>query len=275
MIELAPRHKTGLPLNTPVMLASGCCGYGDVYGGLLNLSAFGAIITQPITLRPRRGTVQPRLAETVAGFLLDTGQQNPGVRKILQQYNKLWPRLAVPVIAHLPADEPEALMRTARALAGARTPQGNSILAALELGLPPTATPQETTSWLHAVREECELPLLVKLPLGIPFEVIEAAASASADALVIGSAPYATAFSNEPQRWVTGQLYGPALHSLVLHEIRQVAAAFELPLVAVGGIHRQVDVEAFLTAGATAVQIDSLAFIDPRQAETIALAFHS
>src|SRR5688572_32661279 len=88
VIELAPQHKTGLPLTSPVMLASGCCGYGEVYGPLLNLAAFGAIVTQPITLRPRRSTVQRRLAETVSGFLLDTGQQNPGVRKILQQYTK-------------------------------------------------------------------------------------------------------------------------------------------------------------------------------------------
>jgi dihydroorotate dehydrogenase (NAD+) catalytic subunit len=273
MIELAPQHKTGLSLTSPVMLASGCCGYGDVYGPLLNLAAFGAIVTQSITLRPRRGTIQPRLVETVAGFLLDTGQQNPGVRKILQKYTKLWPRLAVPIIAHLPADEPEALMRTARALAGARTSQANSIVAAIELGLPATATSQETEAWLKAIQEECELPLLVKLPLGIPFEVIEAAASASAAALVVGSSPPGTAFLSERQRWFTGQLYGPALHNLVLHEVRQVAAAFQLPLVASGGIHRQADVEAFLAAGVVAVQLDSLVFIDPRQAETVALAF--
>lgn len=274
MIELAPRHKTGLNLPSPLMLASGCCGYGDAYSPLVNLAAFGAIVTGPITLRPRRGTAQPRLVETAAGFLLNTGGQNPGVRKILQLYSKIWARLAVSLIAHLPVDEPEALMRTARALSGARDPQDNPALAAIELGLPAGATPQETTTWLQAVQEECELPLLVKLPLGASLELAEAAAQAAADALVIGAPPLGTAYSAAHGRRITGHLYGPALHSLALHNLQQVAAVVDLPLIAVGGIHRGIDVQAFLDAGAVAVQLDSLIFIDPRQAEAIALAFH-
>ena len=57
MIELAPHHKFGLPLDNPVLIASGFGGYGDAYQRLLDLSAFGAIVTNPITLRPRRGPV--------------------------------------------------------------------------------------------------------------------------------------------------------------------------------------------------------------------------
>ncbi|RPJ55510.1 MAG: hypothetical protein EHM12_12080, partial [Dehalococcoidia bacterium] len=78
MIELAPNHKIGLSLANPVMIASGCCGYGSAYRPLLDLSAFGAIVTNPITLRSQRGASQPRLVETLAGLILNTGDQNPG-----------------------------------------------------------------------------------------------------------------------------------------------------------------------------------------------------
>jgi dihydroorotate dehydrogenase (NAD+) catalytic subunit len=273
MIELAPGHKAGLHLASPVMIASGCCGYGDAYSPLLNLALFGAIVTQPITIRPRQGTPQPRLVETTAGFLLDTGAQNPGIRRVLQQYSKLWARPAAPIIAHLPVDEPENLLRTARALSNARDAQGNPLLAALELGLPAAPTPRDTTTWLQAAREECDLPLLVKLSLGVSLDIVEAAAAG--DALVIGSPPLGSAFSATHRRSMTGYLYGPAVHSLVLHELQQLTAIIDLPLVAVGGIHSEADVQAFLEAGAAAVQLDSLIFIDPRQAERIALAFQA
>ena len=272
MIELVPQHKIGLTLANPVMLASSCCGYGAAYQRLLDLSVFGALVTNPITLRPRRGATQPRLVETAAGFVLATGGQNPGVKQVIQQQHKPWLRSATPIIAHLPADEPEDLLRTARALAGLASSPGQPTLAALELGIPHPATSREVGRWIDAIRAVCPLPLLVKLPLGAAVELAEAAASASADGLVIGSPPLGTALSPTGMP-VSGHLYGPALHSLALHELRLVKNMVDLPLVATGGIHSLADAQAFLAAGAMAMQIDSLVFIEPRLAYEIALAF--
>jgi dihydroorotate dehydrogenase (NAD+) catalytic subunit len=272
MIELAPRHKIGLALASPVLIASGCGGYGDVYQELIDLSAFGALVTPPITLRPHRGSPSPRLAETKAGFILNTGLQNPGVKKIIQQYSKSWFRLGTPIIAHLPADEHESLRRTARALSGLQTPQGHGALAAIELGVPHHSAEADVEYWLGALREGTDLPLLVKLPLDALPELAEAAVRAQADALVIGAPPLGAALVPDSQKMVSGHLYGPALHSLTLPQLRQAAARFDLPLIAVGGIHTLPDAQAFLEAGATAVQLDSLLFIDPNLAQEIALA---
>jgi len=261
-IELAPQHKIGLPLANPVMIASGCAGYGPAYQRLLDLSTFGAIVTNPITLRPQRGARSPRWAETTTGFVLGTGQQNPGVRKIIQRYDKIWARLGTAVIAHLPAGDPDDLQRTARALAG------TGHVAAIELGVPAGAYPDELDHWTRAVREACLLPLLVKLPLETAANLASTAA-ASADGLVIGRPPLGAAVSAGGEV-VTGHLYGPALHALTLHALRVIKDRVELPLVAVGGIHSLADAQALLQAGAKAVQLDSLLFIDPRQAETIA-----
>jgi dihydroorotate dehydrogenase (NAD+) catalytic subunit len=253
------------------MIAAGCCGYGEAYERLIDMSAFGAVVTRPVTLRPQRGGPQPRHVETDAGFILNTGQQNPGVKKVIKQYGQRWSRSDIPVLAHLPADEPADLRRTARALAGAYTRQGQATLAGLELGVPHGALPQDVESWLGAIRTGCELPILVKLPLGSPGDLAETAADSQADALVIGTPPLGSALSPGHNKPVTGLVYGPALHSLALHDLWALAD-FELPLVAAGGIHALADAQAFLEAGATAVQLDSLLFIDPGAACDIARA---
>jgi dihydroorotate dehydrogenase (NAD+) catalytic subunit len=262
-IELAPNHKLGLMLANPVMIASGCGGYGTAYQGLIDQTVFGAIVTNPITLRPRRGTPGPRLAETRAGFVLDTGLHNPGVKKVIRGYRQVWSRLDVPIIAHLPAADPDDLHRTARALAG------TDAIAAIELGLPHHAGPFDLKPWIEAVQRDCLLPIMVKLPLDRAPELAEAAVDAGADILVIGLPPLATALSptGEP---VTGYLYGPALHGLALHAVQLVRGLVDLPIVAVGGIHTLNDAQAFLQAGASAVQLDSLLFIDPKSAGELA-----
>jgi dihydroorotate dehydrogenase (NAD+) catalytic subunit len=266
MIELAPNHKIGLPLSNPVMIAAGCGGYGPTYRHLIDPSAFGALVTNPITLRPRRGAPQPRLAETTAGFVLNIGAQNPGVKKVIQQYSKNWLGAKVPVIAHLPADEPDDLLRTAQALAD------TGAIGAIELGLPHEASPRDIEHWIRAIREGCMLPLLVKLPLGGAIEMAEVVVSASADVLVIGSPPLGAALAQNSNEMVSGYLYGPALHSMALREVQIVREWVDVPIVAVGGIHSLADAQAFLAVGAAAVQIDTLLWIEPKLAGEIAVA---
>lgn len=267
MIELAPQSKTGLALANPVMIAGGCGGYGSSYQPLLDLAAFGALVTNPITLRPRGGPAQPRLVETRAGFILNNGGQNPGVKKVLRQYAPAWSRLGLPVIAGLPADEPEYLRRTARALA-----ESGVGVAAIELDIPLAATASDIERWVMAVRTDCLLPLLARLPLEAADLLAEATLAAGADALVIGAPPFGAAAAPPAGQVVGGYLYGPALHSLALAQLQLVRDMADAPLIAAGGIHSLNDALAFLDAGATAVQIDSLLFIDPLAAYEIAVA---
>jgi dihydroorotate dehydrogenase (NAD+) catalytic subunit len=274
MIELAPHHKFGLSLTNPVMIASGFAGYGPAYQRLLDLSAFGAIVTNPITLRPRSGPTQPRLVETPGGFILNIGGQNPGVKRVIQQYQHHWARLPIPIIAHLPADEADALQRTARALSGLETSHGQTLIAAIELGLPPETQPWEVNGWLGAVQADSPLPVLVKLPVtpAAP-DLAIAAAEANADAIVIGAPPLGAVLSPTTGASVTGLLFGPALHSLILLQLYRIKNWVDLPVVAVGGIHTLAETQTFLAAGASAVQLDSLLFIEPRAAEAVAQAF--
>ena len=267
MIELAPQSKMGLALANPVMIAGGCGGYGSSYQPLLNLTGFGALVTNPITLRPRWGPAQPRLIETRAGFILNNGGQNPGVRKVLRQFAPAWSRLGLPVIASLPADEPEDLRRTARALA-----ESGPGVAAIELDIPLAATAPDIERWTTAIRTDCLLPLLARLPLEAADLLAGAALEAGVDVLVIGAPPFGAAAAPLTGQVVGGYLYGPALHSLALAQLKLVREMVDAPLIAAGGIHSLPDALAFLAAGAAAVQIDSLLFIDPLAAYDIAAA---
>lgn len=267
MIELAPRHKIGLPLASPVLIAAGFGGYGDAYQRWLDLSVFGAVVTRPVTLRPERGSAGPRVAESGGGMVIDTGRQNPGVKKVLQQYGRVWRRLPCPVLAHLPADEPDSLRRTARALSS------STALAGLELGLPAAALPVDAAEWVLALRDGSDLPLLAKIPLDAPLDLAETVVEAGIDALVIGAAPTGAAeVGLPPAATIHGHFFGPAMFPLTLHRVHLLRTEFDVPLVAAGGVQSLAQAQMLLQAGASAVQLDSLLFVEPLRAEEIARA---
>lgn len=258
MIELAPTHKVGLQLDRPVMPASGFFGYGRPAGKLIDAAAFGAIVTGPVTLRPVQGAAPPRLAETGGGFVLETGGQNPGVRHVIRHFASFWQRLGVPVIAHLPATPPEDLARTARALESAGG------VAAFELGLPEACNEASIGRWLDAIHQASELPVLTKLPWQRAASLAQIALQAGSDALVVATPPRAAGVI-APGVGVAldGHYFGHGLHALTLSVLGRVAEFCDRPLIASGGIHTLAEARAFLEAGAVAIQLDSLLFVDP------------
>ena len=255
MIELAPYHKIGLALSSPLMTAAGCFGYGPEYAGLVDVACVGAVVTNPVTLRPRRGAARPRLVETPGGFILNTGDQNPGVRRVIQRYASAWKRLGVPVIVHLAPDDLESVTRTACAL------EATGVVVGLEVGLPDDVSPADAADLVTAARES-ELPLLARLPLARAAEIAIVCVEAGADALVIGGPPTGAALHSSGQV-VTGRLYGPTLHPLALHALLAVHPLVDVPLIGCGGIYSTEDARAFLGIGAVAVQVDGAIFADP------------
>ena len=101
MIELAPNRKQGLAIARAVMAAAGAVGFGGEAGDVVTLERFGALVTAPISLRPRRGSAPPRLAPLQGGMLLSSGEHNAGWRRVAEQHGGAWARSRVPVIAHI------------------------------------------------------------------------------------------------------------------------------------------------------------------------------
>ncbi|MCX7852064.1 MAG: dihydroorotate dehydrogenase [Anaerolineae bacterium] len=269
-IELAPRNKRGLPLRSPVMAGSGAVGYGDCWPPGLDPRAFGAIVTAGVTMRPRSGREPPRLAELPLGFLLATGDHNPGYRRVVAQYAELWRRLGVPVILSLLGAEPGD-----RAWMATRLEEDDPGIAGIELPVPEDVNLGEASAFIAAVRRATTLPLLVRLPATRAAHLAETCVVAGADALVIGTPP-PVVYPAPDGTPLEGPLAGPTALPFTLRGLRAVAALhLDVPLIASGGIQKAEDALLCLRWGAVAVQIRSLVWTDPAAAMHVAESVHA
>lgn len=270
MLELAPSHKRGLALPNPVMNAAGTLGFADEYRGLIDFSKLGAFVTNPLTLKPRTPAKGTRVVEYAHGALLHTGLPNPGVKNAVRQYARKWGQMPCPVIVHVAATTPDEVARCVEVLDRVDDVDG------VELGLPDEAGEQDAAVFVLAAIESGSLPVLVRVPLGRALPLARAAAKSGAQAVAVaapmrGSGVVVTADPETGEEWVTGRYYGPASLPLVLKAVHEVAQArLGLPIVGSGGIHSWADARGMLLAGASAIQLDSVNWVEPRLMETLA-----
>jgi len=279
MIELAPAHKYGLSLPTPVMPAAGTFGYGDAYRDLVESDVLGAIVTNPISLRPRMAARGQRLAVRGGHFIVHTGLPNSGVRTIIRQYRKYWERSNVPIIPHLIATTPGETSRAAVQLSAARGVGG------IELGLAENTSEEQAVDLLHAAQEGSGLPIIARVPFGRVEALAPLLAEAGAEALTLTAPPRAVLpiasetlgggtsddvcepTGNEAVRFMRGRLYGPALFPLLLDTLARWATPgpekLHVPIIACGGIASPEDALACISLGATAVQVDAQLWRNP------------
>lgn len=262
-IELAPNHKLGLTLPNPVLLASGVAGYGDALGPGLDLAQLGGLVTAPLTRRPWHGQ-PPAALEVPGGLLWQRGPWNPGVRRVVRDFGPLWRRSPVPVIVHIAGSDPGHCGAAAAPLEEAEG------VAGLELDVPVDGGDAAARVW--AVRDQADLPLLVRLPLHAPDDTVRAVVEAGADCLVLAQPPQGWHLDLVADRPARGGLHGPSLAPQVAARLVDLAAWVEVPLVACGGVFDLASALAFLAAGARAIQVDVGAWIDPLLPGRIAAA---
>jgi dihydroorotate dehydrogenase (NAD+) catalytic subunit len=289
-VELAPNHKTGLTLPNLVMPAAGCFGLGTEYARLVKTEALGAVVVGPVTAGPRRGASPPRIAPIPGGVLLHTGLANPGIGAAIRRYARAWSRFPVPIIVHVAGTSPGEAASCCHRLASIEA------VAGIELGLPDTVDGSAEPSGgaagrglakaldnaiaiIQAAYTAARQPLIVRLPLVSASSLCQAAVEAGASALTIAAPPRGTVWlsaSTEPDsvlpspiwresrgRFITGRLYGPSVLPLALRSIRRTADLVSVPLIGCGGIYSAADAQAFLHAGAAAVQVDAAVWRDP------------
>ena len=124
-VDLLPGHKRGLLLANPVLTASGTFGNGIEYQRVFDIQLLGAVVSKAITLRPRRGNAQPRIAETPAGMINSIGLQNIGIDAILRDVAPVWNTWRVPVIANIAGESVADYAELARRLDAAQGISGN------------------------------------------------------------------------------------------------------------------------------------------------------
>jgi len=272
-VELAPRCKRGLFLANPVMAASGTFGYGLEMAKELDIQRLGAIVCKGTTLRRRRGNPQPRMVETPAGMLNSIGLQNMGVEALIRDIAPVWATWRVPVVVNIAGESIEEYARLARRLDGVSGVSGlelNISCPNVATGLAFGSSPQMAAEVTAAVRRETTLPVIVKLAPNVSdiVSVAQAAADAGADALTLANTLPAMAIDVRSRRpvlgWAFGGLSGPSLKPIALRLVYQTAAAVDVPLIGCGGIMTGLDAIEYIMAGATAVQVGTATFINPR-----------
>jgi len=273
-VELAPGHKQGLALRNPVMTASGTFGYGVEYARLIDIQRLGAIVCKATTLKPRRGNPQPRLWETPAGLLNSIGLQNMGVAALLREKAPIWAGWDVPVIVNIAGETVDEYARVAEALDGAPGVAGLEV----NISCPNVdggyvafgARPETAARVTRAVLAATDLPVMVKLTPNAPdvVAVALAVAEAGAHSLSLINTVVGMAIDLARRRPVfartTAGLSGPAIKPIALRMVYEVAQAVHIPVVGIGGISTAADALEFLMAGATAVQVGTASFANPR-----------
>ncbi len=273
-VQLAPKNEHGLFLANPVMTASGTFGYGTEYSHLFDIQRLGAIVCKGTTLEPREGNAQPRLVETACGLLNSIGLQNIGVTALIREKAPIWANWRVPVIINIAGETIDDYAKLASAL------DGVAGISALEVniscpnikagGAEFGADARSAARVTSVVRESTSLPVLVKLTpntsdiAGIAIAVAEA----GADAISLINTLKGMAIDIDKRQPllgnVTGGLSGPAIKPVALAMVYKVAGAVDLPLVGCGGITRASDALEFIMAGASAIQVGTASFANPR-----------
>jgi dihydroorotate dehydrogenase (NAD+) catalytic subunit len=275
-VQLAPENKKGLRLANPVMTASGTFGYGTEYSRLFDVQRLGAIICKGTTLEPREGNQQPRLVETAAGVINSIGLQNIGVNDLIEEKAPVWAGWRVPVIVNIAGDTVDDYGKLAKILDSVKGVSGLEV----NISCPNVkagcalfgANPGSAAAVTAAVKAATSLPLIVKLTpntgdiVGVAVAVAKAGADAvslvnSFKGMAIDLAKMRPVFEN-----ITAGLSGPAIKPLALALVYEVAGAVDIPVIGLGGIAAASDALEFLMAGASAVQVGSATYRNPRAA---------
>ncbi len=239
------------------MNAAGTLGFAPDFRAPVPWDEFGAFVTNPISLRPRKPTAKPALVEYPGGFLLHTGLPNPGLKAVIKKYARRWANSRLPVIAHLMADRPDETMRMVESLEGLEN------IAAIELGFAPLLA--DDIILLTVEMSLGELPLIVSLPveqaLSLGPRVIQEGAAAISLGTMRGMLPIAddsplpVGEGSGVRAHVTGRLSGPALFPQALLTVRD-AVQSNLPVIGAGGVGSKENADLMLSVGALAVQVD-------------------
>lgn len=271
----------GLRLSSPVILAAGTAGFSDELADVLDLSQIGAVVSKSITREPRAGNKTWRILPTKAGMLNAIGLANPGIDRFMSE---IAPRLTdtpTIVIGSIAGSSIEDYAHVARQMETVEALPAVEINVSCpnvhggtEFGVDPVAL----ADLVVAVRDELKsTKLFVKLSpiaVGQPgiVDVAQASIEAGADALTIANTVPAMGIDVRTRRPVlsnvTGGLSGPAVHPIAVRLVhaayRGVAHQAGIPIVGVGGVTDWDDAAEMILAGASAFQVGSALFADPK-----------
>ena len=270
----------GIALQNPVLAASGTFAYGVEFEKLVDLDALGGLVVKGLSREPIEGNAPPRVYESEAGMINSIGLQNIGVHAFVKEKLPALARLRTAVFANVFGNCVDDYLEVLRVL------NDHEGLAGYELNVscPNTAQggiyfssdPALLCEVVAAAKRVAARPLIVKLSPNVSeIEPLARAAEASgADALSLVNTFISLAIDARTRRPRIGAgfggLSGPGIKPIALRLVYQAARAVKIPVIGLGGIASGEDAAEFLIAGASAVEVGTATFWDPRSPLRIA-----
>ena len=262
----------GITLKNPVMTASGTVGSGMEYSDFVDLNRLGAVVTKGVANVPWPGNPTPRIAEVYGGMLNAIGLQNPGIdvftkRDIpfLQQYDT---KVIVNVCGRSVEDYLEVVERL-----------GDEPVDMLEINVSCPNVKEGAIAFgqdadclydiTSQIRKKAVQPVIMKLSPNVTdiAEMAKAAEAAGADAVSLINTITGMKIDIHRKKFVlankTGGMSGPAIKPVAVRMVYQAAQAVKIPIIGMGGIASAEDAVEFLLAGASAVAVGAMNFVNP------------
>lgn len=264
----------GIPLDNPVIPASGTFGYGYEFAELYDINLLGTFSFKGTTKDPRFGNPTPRIAECPAGMINAVGLQNPGVEKVIsEELPKLRKCFSKPVMANVSGFSVDDYAYTVQKL-DACTEIGwfevnvscpNVHGGGMSFGTSPAAAAEVT----KAVRAVTNKPILIKLSPNVTdiVSIAKACEEAGADGISLINTLLGMRIDIARRRPVIankmGGFSGSAIFPVAVRMVYQVANAVKIPVVGMGGVSTAEDVIEMMMAGATAVEVGAANLVNP------------
>jgi dihydroorotate dehydrogenase (NAD+) catalytic subunit len=268
-IELA-----GIHLSNPVIAASGTFGYGEEFERFADLRRIGGICVKGTSARPIEGNLPPRLFPTPSGMLNSIGLENVGVDSFIRDKMPFLRKTGCAVFVNVfgfDEDEYAEVIDKLNVCDG---------IAAYELNIscPNTKhggmvfgqSPHMTRHLVSTLKKRSFRPLFVKLSPNVAdiVELARAAEDGGADALTVANTFLAMSIDTDTFKprihTITGGLSGPAIRPITLRMVYQCTGEVKIPVIGLGGIAKAEDAIEYFLAGASAVQVGTANFYDPR-----------
>lgn len=270
-----------LELRNPVLAASGTFGYGSEYGRFVDLTDFGGIVTKTLTPEPWPGNPPPRAAETAAGMLNSIGLQNVGVEAFIRDKMPYLRKVDTALIVNVGGGPVEEFVYVTERLSdceGIDALEINMSCPNVSGGMDFSTDPRRAAVLVSTLRGITELPLIAKLTPNVTDigEIARSVEEAGADAISAINTLRGMAVDIRTRRpmlgAVTGGLSGPAIKPVAVAAVYRIASQVAVPVIGIGGIMSGKDAVEFLVAGATAVQVGTATFVEPRAGPSVARA---
>ena len=264
----------GLPLDNPIIPASGTFGYGYEFAELYDINCLGTFSFKGTTRAPRTGNAQPRIAEYAGGLLNAVGLQNPGVDAVIaEELPRLQTVFHKPVMANISGFSLDEYVEVCQKLDAC--PQVGWLEVNISCpnvhggGMSFGTDPRAAATVTHAVKDAVKKPVIVKLSPNVTdiTSIAKACEDAGADGLSLINTLMGMRIDLRSRRPLlanrTGGMSGPGIFPLAVRMVWQVYEAVRIPIIGMGGVRTAEDVLELMLAGATAVQVGAANLVSP------------